>query len=419
MTLLIAVSRQTARRTNRQVASCFSTLATSAEDTLIDRRPLYVAATRQHVGKTSVSLALVSGLLKKASVGFMKPVGQQCVQVHEGDIIHSMDKDAFLMQEHFGLDQRYEDTSPVLIPPGYTKNYVDGNIGMNEQREKIEQAYQRIASQSDIVLCEGTGHSAVGSIVEASNAQVASWLGARMILVANGGLGNSFDELELNRVFCQQHNVDICGVVINKVMPEKYDQTKHYLTKVFQERWGVPLLGCIPDRPFLGCPAIADLNNLFQGSKLLCGQDHSLRHYTVGNIDLATTSLDVFIERLVKNPSRTLYVCHASRTDIVLGFLHEYQQQTDRQSAMIVTGGQDYSLSQEVLDLCKSMEENGHVPPVLFTQEKTAFVMEQLHAYTPKLNTHDSHRVESTIEHYEPYIDFDRLMERASTVERA
>lgn len=41
------------------------------------RQPIYVAATRQHVGKTSVSLALISGLQKRVGrVGFVKPVGQ-------------------------------------------------------------------------------------------------------------------------------------------------------------------------------------------------------------------------------------------------------------------------------------------------------------------------------------------------------
>ena len=38
------------------------------------QRPIFVAATRQHVGKTTVSLALVSGLKKRFDkVGFIKP----------------------------------------------------------------------------------------------------------------------------------------------------------------------------------------------------------------------------------------------------------------------------------------------------------------------------------------------------------
>ena len=66
---------------------------------------------------------------------------------------------------------------------------------------------------------------------------------------ANGGLGKAFDQLELNRVLCEQNNVRIAGVIINKVIPEKYEQTKHYMEKAMMQTWGIPLLGCVPDRP--------------------------------------------------------------------------------------------------------------------------------------------------------------------------
>lgn len=48
------------------------------------QRPIYVAATKQHVGKTSVSLALIAHFCKrlgKENVGYMKAVGQQCLRV--------------------------------------------------------------------------------------------------------------------------------------------------------------------------------------------------------------------------------------------------------------------------------------------------------------------------------------------------
>ena len=45
-----------------------------------------------------------------------------------------------------------------------------------------------ISEVSEVILCEGTGHCAVGSIVGASNGKVASLIGADMVLVANGGL---------------------------------------------------------------------------------------------------------------------------------------------------------------------------------------------------------------------------------------
>ena len=159
-------------------------------------QPIYVAATRQHVGKTTTCLALMAGLKKRFphTVGFMKPVGQQCVPVYS-DLLGKeirVDKDVALMKEHFAIHRcDYKHMSPVLIPKGYTKDYIDGKISHEEQLHSIKEAYHYISSSNEVVLCEGTGHSAVGSIVSASNAQVASTIGAKMILVANGGLGEN------------------------------------------------------------------------------------------------------------------------------------------------------------------------------------------------------------------------------------
>jgi AAA domain len=73
--------------------------------------------------------------------------------------------------------------SPVIIPSGYTKRYVDGEISFDKQLKDVETAMQHVQGASDVVLCEGTGHCAVGSIVGLNNAKVASILGCDMVLV--------------------------------------------------------------------------------------------------------------------------------------------------------------------------------------------------------------------------------------------
>lgn len=377
--------------------------------------PLYVAATRQHVGKTSTSLALLSGLQKRfEQVGFMKPVGQQSLQVEENGKMVDVDKDAVLVKHHFDLEHlQYQHISPVLIPPGYTRNYLDGKIRLEDQEALVETSYNAIRSTSQIVLCEGTGHCAVGSIVHASNAQVAKWLDAKMILVANGGLGNTFDELELNKVLCDKEGVEIAGVIVNKVHPEKLEQTREYITKALDLHWeGVPLLGCVPDRPFLGCPALGDLERLF-GNNLLTGEAHRLRHYRVQDLNLVATSLQVFLRTLRNNPSRSLYVCHASRNDILLGFLMDHPLRDDaNESSLIVTGTDEYPLSSQVMDIIQGMNESDSAPPVLLAPYPTNIVMDMIHSYTPKLNFEDASRAQTAVNHYEPYIDFDLLLKR-------
>ena len=238
---------------------------------------------------------------------------------------------------------------------------------------------------------------------------------AHMVLVANGGLGNTIDELELNKTLCDKHNVPIAGVIINKVKREKYDQTQYYLGKALMDRWGIPLLGVVADRNFLGCPALADVENLFPGAPLVSGQEHRLRHYTVDSLNLVATSLEVFLKNLRTDPSRTLYVCHASRNDILLGFLMESQQRlrknetSEWEAALVVTGCEDFPVSTQVLEIITSMP---NAPPVLLAPPPTRQVMHELIHYTPKLNFQDENRVAAAIDHYEPYINFDLLLER-------
>lgn len=380
------------------------------------QRPIYIAATKQHVGKTTVSLAIISGLTKRfGKVGFIKPVGQQHVPVKTcgGEEVR-VDKDSSLIREYFKLDHiDYEYISPVIIPRGYTKRYLDGNISQELQIATIMKSMTKIHKASDVTLIEGTGHCGVGSIVNLNNAKVASLLGADMILVANGGLGSAFDELQLNRVLCQHYGVRLAGVIINKVYPTKYDQTKTNMTKALKQMWGVPLLGCVPDRPYLGFAAVADLVRLFDG-KLMCGHRHRLRHFNRLETNLVTTSLSTFLENLRSKPARTTYFCHATRNDIIVAFVGEYQRRKQKgepfDALLIICGRKGkYTVSAEITDMLEDLDT-----PVISVELSTHEAMHKLHNFTPKLNYDDTARVEKAITHYEPHIDFDELIRRTS-----
>ncbi|KAL7553145.1 hypothetical protein ACHAWF_017624 [Thalassiosira exigua] len=459
----------------RRTLSSSSSSASASASSIRRQRPIYVAATRQHAGKTSVSLALVSHFARRfgrSNVGYMKAVGQRSLQVHDvdGDELVNIDKDAKLIKDHFRLDHlRYADMSPVLIPRGYTKDYLDGLIDREGQFADVRRAYLNIVQSTGgdnggggggggggIAVCEGTGHCGVGSVVGAGNARVAAELGADVVLVANGGVGRTFDELELNRSLCLQYGVNIAGVIVNKVRPDKYDQTRDYLSKAIAQMWtgpngepAPPLLGVVPDRPYLGCPALADVESAF-GSVLISGSDHRYRHYDVGSnvegrsigMSLVTTDLSAFLRAMQRKDGgseRTVYVCHVTRDDVVLGFLGEYRRRARRglpfQSALIVctgvddgTGGwedeekaggyfeddeDDVQLSPEVCEMIADCGPSG--PPVLVAAGCCpSEAARRIRTMTPKFNASDERRVARATEHYEPYIDFDLLLERTS-----
>lgn len=253
----------------------------------------FVASTGQNVGKTTTSLGLVSGLMKrKIKTGFMKPVGQEHIEVADGEYV---DKDVVLFKEHFKMKDPYEHMSPVLIPPGFTKDFLDQKISSQDLKAKIEASYEKLSKKNEFLIVEGTGHVGVGSIINLNNAQVAGLLNLPVILLASGGLGSSFDELTLNKMLCDHYRIKVLGVILNRVKEEKRDMITHYMQKALK-KWNIPLLGCIPYDAFLSTPTMQDLELLFETS-LITAEEHRLKHFK--SIRLVATSVDVFREMIL------------------------------------------------------------------------------------------------------------------------
>ena len=70
------------------------------------------------------------------------------------------------------------------------QDFVDGKISFETQLSDLETAMANVSSASDVTICEGTGHCAVGSIVGLNNAKVASLLGADMVRLVKMDIPN-------------------------------------------------------------------------------------------------------------------------------------------------------------------------------------------------------------------------------------
>jgi len=218
-----------------------------------NERRLFVSATSQNDGKTSCSIGLLSALQPYAEmVGFIKPVGQRYVMVGDAQV----DEDAVLIQRTFDLRQAIKDMNPVAVPQYFTRQYLDDPAQLHPGLvTSIEQAFRNVCAERDLILIEGTGHAGVGSVFDLSNAYVAKLLAAKVIIVTIGGIGNPVDEIALNRCLYEQAGVQVIGVIANKVIPEKLEQTRHYMTLAL-ERMGLPLFGVIPFAPSLTWPTM-------------------------------------------------------------------------------------------------------------------------------------------------------------------
>ena len=158
----------------------------------------------------------------------------------------------------------------------YTKNvqYVNAKLIADESgifKGEVNQAssgYIALEKRHEMVVYEGTGHPGVGRVAGLSNAQVAKMLGAGVIMVAKGGIGNTIDRLHLSMAVFREQQVPILGVIINKVIPDKIDKIRHYMGKHL-DQIGIPLLGLVPYDKTLSNPLMVNVKDAVKGEVLM------------------------------------------------------------------------------------------------------------------------------------------------------
>ncbi len=213
---------------------------------------IFIAATRQNEGKTTTSLGLLSALQQfYPRIGYIKPVGQRFVEIEEQKI----DEDTVLMDQVYRLNCPLPDMSPIAVEPDFTRKYLQSSN--NEALvKKIIKAFDRVAWEKDFVLCEGSGHAGVGSVFDLSNAQVAKILDAKVIIISQGGIGRPIDEVYLNQAVFEREGVEVIGVILNKVTPDKIDYISEFARRGFRRK-GLELLGVLPHHHILSRPTLA------------------------------------------------------------------------------------------------------------------------------------------------------------------
>src|ERR1700758_4689160 len=212
---------------------------------------VFIAATRQNDGKTTTSLGLIAALQRYyPRIGYIKPVGHRFVDIEEQKI----DEDIVLMDSVYQLNCPLVDMSPIAVEPDFTRKYLQSSN--NEALvKKIQKAFDRVSWEKDFVLCEGSGHAGVGSVFDLSNARVAKLLGAKVIIVSQGGIGKPIDEVSLNQALFEKEGVEIIGVIINKVLADKIPEISRYVRSGLKRK-GLELLGVLPHEQLLSRPTV-------------------------------------------------------------------------------------------------------------------------------------------------------------------
>ncbi|MBN2357524.1 AAA family ATPase [candidate division KSB1 bacterium] len=359
-------------------------------------KALFVAASGQDAGKTTTCIGLFNLFHSMGfKTGFIKPVGQSYVEVD--DLI--VDKDSLLMKVVYDLEDDLQWMSPVIIPSGFTTDYIKNRQKYGHLQDKIVEGFEMVARDKDVVIVEGTGHAGVGSIINLSNATVAKLIGASAILVAHGGIGSSIDEVTLNAALFQQQGVEIIGVVINKVLESKYDKIKEIVADDLQYKKFSPL-GFLPYKPLLSMPHMYQIKKRVN-AELLSGEK-GLNEF-VEHVAIAAMAPQNMLPHL-KNHS--LVITPGDRVDNILVTIssHLMQQETHLKiSGLLLTGG--FVPDDNIMNLLKKTDI-----PVLRCEEDTYTVASKVFSLTVKTQASDLSKLEMIKSLYLDHIDQEALI---------
>jgi BioD-like phosphotransacetylase family protein len=356
---------------------------------------IFIAATQQNDGKTTTSLGLFAALRKRLGrIGFMKPVGQRFVEI-EGKQI---DEDSVLIDQTFNAQTPLEAMSPIAVEPDFTRKYIEHQNNEFLVR-RIQNSFDRAAWEKDFIIIEGTGHAGVGSVFDLSNARVAKLLHSKVILVTKGGIGKPIDELALNKALFDKEGVEVVGVVLNKLLPEKYDYVRDFARRGL-ERLGLELLGAIPAEPLLANATLGQIKQTIRGHFI---HAHEKNRRRVKKVIIGAMNSTHVMQHFQPG---TLVITPGDREDVILAALSTstLSEAEDRSIAGLVLSG-DLLPHQSVLDLLANSEV-----PVIKSPLDSYSVASAIHSMTVKTLPGDVEKIDRIQALIDRHVDIDRLL---------
>ncbi|MCM8797041.1 MAG: AAA family ATPase [Candidatus Omnitrophica bacterium] len=345
-------------------------------------KKIFIAATKQNDGKTTVALGLVRNFQESfRKVGFIKPIGQRYLE-EEG---LKIDEDSILIEEVCGIKCGLKDMSPIAVEKGFTERYIS-QPDKKSITQQIKDSFRRVSKGKDLVIIEGTGHAGVGSVFDHSNATVAKLLGSKVIIISSGGIGRPIDEIMLNKALFEKEGVKVIGVIINKVMPAKYEKINQLVRKGLGRK-GIQVLGVLPYNPMLSRPSIEQIVEETD-FEVICGRGHL--EYSVSQVMVGAMEPHDAVRYIVDD---TLMITPGDREDMIMTALGCFREKEDKRlkiCGIVLSGG--IVPDDSILNLLKKAEI-----PVLLSPADTYDVANIIHDLTVKIRPRDIDKINAVV----------------------
>jgi len=247
-----------------------------------------------------------------------------------------------------------------------------------------------------MLIVEGTGHAGVGSCFSLSNARVAELVGGRVVIVTGGGIGRPIDEVAVSLALFRQHDVEVVGVILNKVLASKYEKIRKTVSRGL-ENLGTTLLGAIPYEPSLAHFTVGQLAEEF-GYRVLWGHDRLANK--IEKTVVAAMEPEHVVEYIAGN---TLLIVPGDRLDNILVAVFVMAREYGSDGGIILTGGIEPHPT-----IARLMEETRI--PVLISDEDTFKVSSRMSDVGFKIRTFDTDKIAVLHKLVQDHVDTERIL---------
>jgi len=358
-------------------------------------KKIFIAASGQNIGKTTISVSLLHLAQQKyGRVGFMKPLGPKPAQLRG----ISVDKDAALIAQVFGLTRDLRYMSPVVVHPETSRQAIDGKLSLSELSDRILTSYAELEKRCDFIVIEGSGHPGVGSVLKLSNARIAKMLDAPVLMLSGGGFGNVIDTLAMNTALFKLEGAEVRGVLVNKLFEEKREVMLDYLQRGMAEE-SFSVIGGFDYKPVLANPTLRRVARLLElplhGNRREMGR--IIHHVQIG---AASTQR---VTEMLRDSSLLLVTSSRDELLVTLANLYQMPEYRSNIAGLIIPGVSEVStITQRILD-------RSNIPYLRTSTYSTADLYRIIAEDVSKITSEDTEKLDLIRSLAEQRLDFDTI----------
>ena len=373
-------------------------------------RSIYITSAEGHTGKSTVALGVLESLRHSVGrVGVFRPVARSTA---ERDYVLE------LLLQRITAEITYEEALGV----GYDDVHADADAALAE----IVRRFRAVEARCDTVVILGSDYTDVGSPTELGyNARIAANLGAPVLLVLGGRIGQGFGErlgqadprtpeelrqlAELAIAELRTAHAGLLAVVANRSdgthLPEIVAAVGAAVGAgaVVAGSADRPPVWAIPEDPFLVAPSIRSIMDE-TGGTLVAGEEALLAREALGVV-VAGMSMNNVLPRLVEG---SVVVVPGDRTEVLLAVVMANASGTFPSIAGIVLNG-GFDLPEPIERLLGGLRSP---LPIVRTSLDTYDTIVRITHARGRLAADSQRKYDTALALFERHVDADALLAR-------